>query len=69
MWNVETQQELLVNRRLGAGLRDLQFSPDGQWLVAGSGGSQQGSIRLFVAPAVSEVSISNRRQQQQPRVN
>ena len=69
MWNVETQQELLVNRRLGADLRNLQFSPDGQWLVTGSGGSQQGTIRLFAAPAVSEMSISSRRQLQQPRVN
>lgn len=33
-WNVRTQQELLSIRRLAEPLREILFSPDGNWLVA-----------------------------------
>jgi WD40 repeat protein/serine/threonine protein kinase len=53
-WNVATKQELLSIRRLGGGLRGLRFSPDGQWLVGGSGlFAQKGGLQLFRAPAAS----------------
>jgi WD40 repeat protein len=33
-WNVRTQQELLSIRRLAEPIRDILFSPDGNWLAA-----------------------------------
>jgi WD40 repeat protein len=33
-WNVRTQQELLSIQRLVDPIRDILFSPDGQWLAA-----------------------------------
>ena len=33
-WNVQTQQELLSTQRLDDPIREILFSPDGDWLVA-----------------------------------
>jgi serine/threonine protein kinase/WD40 repeat protein len=51
LWNVSTSQELLSIQRLGSSLRNLTFSPDGQWL-AGSGApySPNEELYLFRAP-------------------
>ena len=54
MWNVATQQELLVDRRLGAGLRELLFSPDGQLLVGGIVETPADGLRVYRAPIVPE---------------
>jgi WD40 repeat protein len=55
LWNVATQQELLTVRRLGGSLRNLLFSPDGQWLVGSSGfPSRDGGLRLYRAPLLTE---------------
>ncbi len=54
LWNVATQQELLTIRQLGTTLTGLMFSPDGQWLVGGTGGSSRGGLRLYRAPLLAE---------------
>ncbi len=55
-WNVASQQELLTVRQLGATLTGLMFSPDGRMLVGGSGVfSDQGGLRFFRAPLLSEI--------------
>jgi WD40 repeat protein len=54
LWNVTTQQELLTIRRLGAALRGLTFSPNGQLLVGGGSFSlQTGGLRFYRAPLVT----------------
>ena len=40
-WNVDTQQELLSIRRLAEPIREILFSPDGNWLVAKTLGGLQ----------------------------
>ena len=42
-WNVRTQQELLSFRRLTEPIREILFSPDGNWLVA----KTTGGLRLL----------------------
>jgi WD40 repeat protein len=42
-WNVDTQQELLSIRRLAEPIREILFSPDGNWLVA----KTTGGLRLL----------------------
>jgi len=59
LWNVATQQELLVDRRLGGALREVMFSPDGQLLAAGSSMSfQTGGIRFYRAPQPSTIQLT-----------
>jgi len=54
LWNVQTQQELITDRRLGGAVKVLMFSPDGQTLVAGTHPfAGPGGIRLYRAPAPS----------------
>jgi WD40 repeat protein len=67
LWNVATQQELLVERRLGANWRDLRFSPDGQLLVGGGGPESEG-LRYFRAPVVSAAELASRHAAAQARV-
>jgi WD40 repeat protein len=40
-WNVDTQQELLSIRRLAEPIREILFSPDGNWLAARTLGGLQ----------------------------
>jgi eukaryotic-like serine/threonine-protein kinase len=55
-WNVATQQELLSFPRLGAGMTQLLFSPDGRVLAAaGAAGSETGGIRFYRAPQLAEI--------------
>ena len=41
LWNVRTQQELLSIRRLAEPIREILFSPDGNWLAARTLGGLQ----------------------------
>jgi WD40 repeat protein len=64
-WNVATQQELLTIRRLGGGLRALTFSRDGRYLVAGTSSTLlSGGLRVFRAPSVQEIDLSEARLRQ-----
>ncbi|HRY46998.1 MAG TPA: protein kinase [Candidatus Paceibacterota bacterium] len=56
LWNVATQQELLTVRRLGGGLRNLVFSPDGQFLAGtGSPFSSFAGVRFYRAPLMLDI--------------
>ncbi len=69
MWNAATQQELLVDRRLGFNLRNLIFSPDGQWLVGTSGSSPKDTTRVFKAQAVSDAEVRSRLASKRPQIH
>jgi WD40 repeat protein len=63
LWNVATLQELIVNRRLGANLRNLLFAPSGTLLVGGGSGPDAHGIRFFRAPFVENSEVLSRRQE------
>jgi len=61
-WNVATRQELLTVQRLGGALRALTFSPDGRFLVAGTSSTLlSGGLRVFRAPSLPEIDLSDPR--------
>jgi WD40 repeat protein len=54
-WNAQTQQELLLIQRLADPLREILFSPDGNWLAART----VGGLRLLNATSERDAPTRN----------
>jgi len=63
MWNVTTQQKLLVDRRLDGSLTNLPFSPDGRLLLGSNRTAvRAGGLQVYRAPLFSEMVAPLRRE-------